>query len=156
MTNTVFSMFQTQYILDFLSACRSSGTLGFSKHWDFQSKDVASILDMQLLVLNASEFFLTVFEPWSWRSGKGGGWLFCCPPNSGAKQATLQSQREKILSEQFYPRLIRTLSQKDYIIRTILSSLHTYTVPKNSWKNFWKKFSVRKYYPHFVCTLSQK
>jgi hypothetical protein len=37
-------MFQTQYILDFLSASRSSGTLGFSKHWDFQSKDVASSL----------------------------------------------------------------------------------------------------------------
>jgi hypothetical protein len=32
MTYTVFSMFQTQYILDFLSASRSSGTLGFSKH----------------------------------------------------------------------------------------------------------------------------
>jgi hypothetical protein len=42
MTNTVFSMFQTLYILDFLSASRSSGTLRFSKHWDFQSKDVAS------------------------------------------------------------------------------------------------------------------
>jgi hypothetical protein len=36
-------MFQTRYILDFLSASRSSGTLGFSKHWDFQSKDVASV-----------------------------------------------------------------------------------------------------------------
>jgi hypothetical protein len=35
-------MFQTRFILDFLSASRSSGTLGFSKHWDFQSKDVAS------------------------------------------------------------------------------------------------------------------
>jgi hypothetical protein len=32
MTNTVFSMFQTQYILNFLSASRSSGTLVFSKH----------------------------------------------------------------------------------------------------------------------------
>jgi hypothetical protein len=42
MTSTVFPMFQTQYILDFLSASRSSGTLGFDKHCDFQSKDVAS------------------------------------------------------------------------------------------------------------------
>jgi hypothetical protein len=32
MTKTVFSMFQTRYILDFLSASRSSATLGFSKH----------------------------------------------------------------------------------------------------------------------------
>jgi hypothetical protein len=43
MTNNVFSMFQTRNILDFLSASRSSGTLGFSKHGDFQSKDVASV-----------------------------------------------------------------------------------------------------------------
>jgi hypothetical protein len=48
MTNTVFSMFQTLYILiDFLSASRSSGPLGFSKHWDFQSKDVASARKLQ-------------------------------------------------------------------------------------------------------------
>jgi uncharacterized protein YifE (UPF0438 family) len=37
MTNTVFSMFQTQYILD-----HQAVELGFSKHGDFQSKDVAS------------------------------------------------------------------------------------------------------------------
>jgi hypothetical protein len=43
MTNTVFQMFQTQYILDFSSASRSE------THWDlpnmeiFQSKDVPSV-----------------------------------------------------------------------------------------------------------------
>jgi hypothetical protein len=43
MTNTVFTTFQTQYILDFSSASRS-GTLGFAKHEIFTSKDVASVL----------------------------------------------------------------------------------------------------------------
>jgi hypothetical protein len=44
MTNTVFPTFQTQYILNFSSASRST------EHWDlpnteiFQSKDIASLL----------------------------------------------------------------------------------------------------------------
>jgi hypothetical protein len=42
MTNPVFPMFQTQCLFDFSSASRSSETLGFAKHRDFQSKDVAS------------------------------------------------------------------------------------------------------------------
>jgi hypothetical protein len=42
MTNTVLPMFQTQFLFDFSSASRNSETLGFAKHWDFQSKDVAS------------------------------------------------------------------------------------------------------------------
>jgi hypothetical protein len=42
MTNTVFTMFQTQFLFDFSSASRIIETLGFDKHWDFQSKDVAS------------------------------------------------------------------------------------------------------------------
>jgi hypothetical protein len=64
MTNTVFSMFQTRYILDFLSASRSSGTLGFSKHWDFQSKDVASEApSVRLYKRVAGTHFLVYLQP---------------------------------------------------------------------------------------------
>jgi hypothetical protein len=37
MTNTVFSMFQTQYILDFLSASR------IVEHWDFPNTEISSL-----------------------------------------------------------------------------------------------------------------
>jgi hypothetical protein len=69
MTNTVFSMFQTRYILDFFSASLStlySGTLGFSKHWDFQSKDVASGL-VRYITWEVSQIFqkyVYPFYPW--------------------------------------------------------------------------------------------
>jgi hypothetical protein len=43
MTNSVFPMFQTQFLFDFSAASRCSETLVFAKHWDFQSKDVASV-----------------------------------------------------------------------------------------------------------------
>jgi hypothetical protein len=38
MTNTVFSMFQTRYILDFLSASRS-----IVEHWDFPNTEISSL-----------------------------------------------------------------------------------------------------------------
>jgi hypothetical protein len=55
MANTVFPMFQSQFLFDFSSASRSSETLGFAKHWDFQSKDVASGLSLIILSVSFHE-----------------------------------------------------------------------------------------------------
>jgi hypothetical protein len=49
MTNTVFSMFQTRYILDFLSASRSSGTLFFFPNTEISSLKMLLLFHSALL-----------------------------------------------------------------------------------------------------------
>jgi hypothetical protein len=96
MTNTVSAMFQTQYILDFSSASHS-GTLGFAKHWYFQSKDVASVLHFFGLSFNINDFWnfhvyyinrnfiLPLYSiETGWRTqDKTCLWIFTCIPVKG-------------------------------------------------------------------------